>query len=156
MKILAPSINCVSIGEDRYIFLDMGKREYKYISKLYSKFSKTKMQRAKLYIFIGNKTDISYLKPLLDLLKRNISLTKGTCHGFKVNIYSCSYTRKNEIKNILKEYEDLYSFDGSDYVTFNSSKVEPILRDVLVYHNNLSESYNIRAKSKLRDITVTW
>ena len=159
MKILAPYINGVSIGEDRYIFLDMGKREYNYISDLYRKFEKTKMQRAKLYIFVAYMTDISYLKPVLDLLKRNISLTKGTPHGFKVHIYSSRKMFKpmkdeirHKLKDILEEYDGLYLFDGSDSELFGCEKTTCIY----VRQNILTDRYEIIIEPKHSIITIKW
>lgn len=160
MKVLAPYINGVSIGEDRYIFLDMGQREYNYISGLYRNFEKSKMQRAKLYIFVGSESDITYLRDLMDLIKRNISLTKGKSSGMRVNIYSFDF--KHRIRDVLKGYEDLYHFDGADDVLFIYDKNEGrndrwyLYNNIRVQSHSMIGKYNITIKSSKNDTQVWW
>ena len=156
MKVLAPYINGVSIGEDRYIFLDMGQREYIYISGLYRNFEKSKIQRAKLYIFVGSESDITYLRDLMDLIKRNISLTKGKSCGIRVNIYSFDF--KHRIRDVLKGYEDLYHFDGADDVSFIYDKSEGWYRysNIRVQSHSMAGKYIITIKSSKNDTQIWW
>lgn len=160
MQILAPYVNGVSIGEDRYIFLDMGQREYNYISDLYRKFEKSKMQRAKLYIFVGSGSDITYLEDLMNLVKRNISLTKGKYSGVKVNIYPLD--NKHVIRDVLKEYKGLYHLDGAMHVSFRYDKHVPrgdrwrMLKDIVISGYTMPGKYRITITSSRNDTAVWW
>lgn len=119
MQILAPKAEIISIGQDRYIFMSSGKQEYEWFCENISKrFNSRCMTRAKLYFFIDNNTDISYLKTFFMLSIRNMKLTKGKKRGIKINIIAPTAIKK-DLRELLYQYKGMYHLDGTDYMLFS-------------------------------------
>ena len=118
MQILAPKAEVISIGQDKYLLMSAGKQEYEWFCENISKrYNKKCITRAKLYFFINNRTDISYLKNFFVLCMRNLKLTKGKAYGIKINIIVPTAIKK-DIREILFQYEGLYHLDGTDSLMF--------------------------------------
>lgn len=116
MKVMIPTANVISIGQDRYLFLSAGKAEYKWFcDNVAKKFSSTCITRAKLYFFIEDRTDISYIKHFFNLCQRNIKMTKGKYSGVKINLYVPTAIKK-DIRELLYQYKGLYHLDGTDWI----------------------------------------
>lgn len=121
MKIITPSANILSIGQDKYLFMSAGKAEYEWFcNNIAKRFSSTCITRAKLYFFIEDRTDISCLKKFFNLSYMNIKLTKEKHHGVKINIYAPTAI-KTDIRELLSQYEGIYHLDGTDWIHFNVS-----------------------------------
>lgn len=118
MQILSPKTEVISIGQDKYLLMSAGKQEYEWFCKnIYRRYDKICITRAKLYFFINNRTDISYLKNFFVLCMRNLKLTKGKAHGIKINIIAPTAIKK-DLRELLFQYKGLYHLDGTDNLMF--------------------------------------
>lgn len=149
MEIITPSANILSIGQDKYLFMNAGKAEYKWFcDNIAKKFGPSCMTRAKLYFFIEDRTDISYLKKFFNLSSRNIKMTKGKYRGIKINIYAPTAI-KTDIRELLYQYEGLYHLDGTDWIYFSiSDKQYPYDH---VYHVRVGYSFDTGFSITIRD-----
>lgn len=117
MKFYGKNNNIISIGEDKYIFINFGKNEYEYFCNNIRDSEK----RAKFYIIVNNIDRIKYLKLLLQHRCVRLRSMKNGRSRVIVNVICSNTMFKKYIRDTLQGYEKYYKLDGSRYFYLTSS-----------------------------------